>query len=410
MNFPFFVAKRYLISKKSLNIINVISGIALVGVAIVSAAMIIVLSAMNGIVNTLSNQYSAFDSDLLITPSQGKTINYSDFPKEKILALDGVESLQQVVSEDALFKFKDRQLIGRVKGVGPRYGKVSGIDTLVIDGRYLLKDDEGRGFLYVGAGMAANLGLSPGFTSPPVSIYLPKRGTDQIGSLNNAFNYRSLRPSGVFSISSDIDNNMIVAPISDVKSLLDYKNEDTSIEIFVKPSASVSRVKSKIKEILGQKYLIRDILEQHELEYKVFKSEKLFAFIILSFILLVASFNITGALMMLIIEKQDDLRVLFSLGAQKKILRRIFLFEGMTIVVVGCMLGLVLGSLLVFLQKTFGLISLDNDPASYFPNAYPVAFLWSDVLMIVLSVIVIGFICTLISVLRVSGRFQFYVK
>lgn len=405
MKLSLFIAGRYLISKKSQNIINIISVIALIGVAGITAAMIVVLSAMNGLSDTLNKQFSAFDADLLIQPRYSKAIPLDSIPLNKISEIEGIKGVQRVIQEEALFRYKEKQQIGIAKGVFSNYESYKDLDTLLLAGEFNVGTVK-TPYAVAGGGIASALDLQPNIFASALSVYIPKRGSGGFSSMNQAFNYRNVRIGGVFSVSSEIDNSYILMPYGVLEELMDYKGQCSRLEIFVDTDANISKIQRKVKQLLGERYTVKDQFEQHELEYKIFKSEKLSVFIILSFILLIASFNIIGALIMLMIEKKEDMQLLDALGAHISTLNRIFFLEGMFIISIGCVIGLVLGGSLILLQEKFGFYELGLNTASYFSQAYPVKLIFSDILYIILSVGIIGFISTIIPIQRFSKNFK----
>ncbi|MFA8299403.1 MAG: FtsX-like permease family protein [Hyphomicrobiales bacterium] len=401
MRFSFFVAKRYLISKKSHNVINIISGIALLGIAGVTAAMIIILSAMNGLESILSKQYSVFDPNILIEAKYGKTVSLDSIPEDKINAIEGIRSVQNVIQEEALFKYGDKQQLGKIKGVSSTYSKESGIDTLIIDGQFNVGSYNNPRSV-IGAGVAVLMDINLRTIDKTLSIYLPKREAKNFTSLNNAFNYRNAFPSGVFNSNSEYDAKFVFIPFEAAQKLLNYKREVTQIEIFTDNKADVDHIRNKIQSLLGDRYYVKNRLMQHELEYKVIRTEKIVTFLILTFILLVASFNMTGAIMMLILEKKKDINVLRSMGANQGLIKKIFMYEGFLIAGTGTIVGLIIGSLVVFAQQQFSLVTMGGSGVSFLSEAYPVAFKLSDFIIILITVIVIGTLSSLFPIFRIK--------
>ncbi|MCK4360937.1 MAG: ABC transporter permease, partial [Bacteroidales bacterium] len=295
MNLPFYIAKRYLISKKSHNIINIISGISVIGITIGTMALIVVLSVFNGFEKLVISLFNTFNPDLVITVKEGKTFNSNEFPSEKVKNIPGVVYFTEVVEENALLKHKAKQHIVTIKGVSEDFEKMSRLDTMIIDGEFILKN-EGRSFTVIGAGVAYYLGANPKDFTNPISVYIPRRTKSTSLNFENAFNNQLILPSGVFSVQQDFDINYIIVPLEFARELLEYNDEVTSIELGLEQDADTDEIQSEIQNILGEHFLVKNQFQQQELLYKIMKSEKLAIFLILSFILFIATFNVIGSL------------------------------------------------------------------------------------------------------------------
>lgn len=402
MNFSFYIAKRYLFSKKSRNAINVISAISVVGIAIGTMALIVVLSVFNGFDNLVQSLFNTFDPDLKITAARGKT-----FPgnNEKILQLDSVKGIlyhTKVIEENALLRYDERQYIATIKGVGDDFVKMSGIDSMIIDGEFVLTK-KGKPLAVVGQGVAINLAIGLNFISPIV-FYVPKN-TERISlDPSKAFNRKYLYPSGIFAIQQEFDSEYVIVPISFARDLLGYNEEVSGVEIKVDPEYDTQEVQEDIKKLLGQEFSVKNRFEQQELLYKIMKSEKWAIFFILTFILLVASFNIIGSLTMLIIEKKKDIGILRSMGTSLSGLRRIFLFEGWMISLIGAFSGVVTGIIICLLQQEFGLVKLQGS-GSFVIDAYPVSIEFPDLIWVFLTVLLIGYLAAWYPVRYITRRF-----
>ena len=389
MRFSLFIAKRYLISKKSHNLINIISFISMGGLVVGTAALIIVLSVFNGFEGVIKSLYRTVDPDLLITVKQGKTFHYSDFPSTAISKIPGVYQLVEVVEEDALLKYSDKQLIGRIKGVSENYRQVTALDTLVEDGQFVLQQGA-RNFAVTGAGVAWFLGINPRDAKQLLSVYVPRRGNASSFSMESAFNNRVIHPSGIFSIQQEIDDKYVFVPLRFARDLMDYRDEVTSVELFLKPGAEVDKVQQSIEGLLGNDFEVKDRNQQNATLYKVMESEKLAIYLILVFILVLASFNMIGSVSVLIVEKKKDIAVLKSMGADKKMVSRIFFNEGLLISMIGTVAGLLIGFVILFLQQQFGLVKLGGGNGAFIINAYPVNMVWTDFIYVFLTVQLIG--------------------
>jgi lipoprotein-releasing system permease protein len=390
LNFPFYIAKRYLISKKRRNVINIISSISIAGVGVMTMALIVVLSIFNGFDDLLKNLYYSFDPDLKIEAAEGKTfvedaaiINLLDSQKE-------IEIYSRIIEDNALLRYDDQQFIAKLKGVDDNYIFVSGVDTMITSGQFLL-EDEGIPMAVAGQGVAYKLSLGINHQTT-LKCFVPKRNARFSGSFmdaTNSINQKSLYVSGFFSIQQDFDSEYVFVPIGIARELFNYGDELSAIEIKVKENADVELLKSQLKTALGDNYIVKDRYEQHAFFYKVMASEKWAVFLILSFILLIASFNVIGSLTMLIIDKKEDIRILRSLGAPNQMISRIFLFEGWLITVVGALIGLGLGAILCWIQVKFGVIQL-NSSGSFIIDAYPVAMRGTDFIAVFFTVVLIG--------------------
>ncbi|HET6242967.1 MAG: ABC transporter permease [Bacteroidetes bacterium] len=386
MNFPFFIAKRYLISKKSQNVINIITKIAITGVAVGTMALIVVLSAFNGIENLVVSLFNAFDPDIKITAVEGKTFNRDNNAMKKIKALPGVAFYTEVIEENALLKYKEKQYIAKIKGVGENFVSMSRLDTMLIDGEFLL-EKKGTDYAVLGQGVAVQLGINLLSIVNPVQIYVPRR-TKEIGlTPDKAFKTGVVYPAGVFSIQHDFDTKYIIVPIKMASELLDYKNRITGVEIGIAKGYKVSQVQKQIQEILGNEFYVKDRFQQHDMLYRIMKSEKWAIYLILTFILIIATFNVIGSITMLIIDKKKDIGILSNMGAGISEIRKIFFIEGILISMIGAVIGLLTGFLLCILQINFELIKLEG---TFVMEAYPISMKIEDFVAVFLTVLVIG--------------------
>lgn len=387
MKLPLFIARRYLVSKKSHNAINIISIVSVISIAVGTTALIVVLSAFNGLSGLVKTLYNSFDPDIEIALQHGKTFEVNDNVLTEIKKIDGIKHVSYTIEENALLKYKDKQCIATIKGVSPEFAEMTQFDTLVRNGEFLLEDGS-QHYAVVGRGIAYLLELEYNDVFSPMSVYVPKRGTT-INTLNpdEGFNERKTYASGVFSINDDFDFKYVILPLKFVQELLDKPNEISAIEIGLMPDANISSVQHEIEKITGEKFLVRNKDQQNEVLFKTLKSEKLWTFIILVFILIIATFNVVGSLTMLMIEKKKDMVILRDMGADKKLLRRIFLWEGIFITLVGSTAGLLFGMLLCWMQLQFGFIQFNE---GYVVDAYPVILQATDFLMVFVTVMIIG--------------------
>lgn len=402
MKLPLFIAQRYLLAKKSHNLINIVTWISIVSVAVAAFAMIFVLSIFNGFNVVISDNIHKMSADLQITSVKGKTLNTNDFPFDKIKEIKNVELVLPTITEDALFRNQDKQQIGQIKGVPAEYYTVERIDkSIVKSGRF--GTDADVDFAIPGVGMAYYLGINPNNPFTMIQVYVPRRGNASSFSLENSFNTGQLFVNQSFATNQDIDETTILAPYEWLSELIEYEGLASDVEIFVNQSSNVNKIKKEIKKILGPDYNVHDQYEQQSTLYKMMKSEKLAVYLILVFILVMATFNVIGSLSMLIIEKKKDTATLRAMGGDNSLIRSIFLNEGTIIAVVGGIIGLILGIIAVLLQQYVGIIRLGDGTGSYIVDYYPVALQLQDVLIVLATITVIGGIAAFTTV-RVSMK------
>ncbi len=404
MKLPFYIAKRYLFSKKSHNLINILSGISVAGVTIGSMALIVVLSVFNGLETLIASMYNSFDPDFKIEAQVGKTFLIHQFPLQQLSKIEGVASYCEIVEENALLRYKTKQQIVQLKGVDAQFTKVSKVDTCMVEGSFVLQKGDVN-FMVLGYGIYDMLGIQLNDFATPVSVYIPKRGKAMSIDPSEAFNNEQILPAGAFSIQQDFDTKIVIVPLRFARKMLDYTTEVTAIEIGLKPGADVEKVQEKLSQLIGNKYIVKNRLQQQELFYKIIKSEKFAGILILSFILLIAAFNIVGSLSMLIIEKKKDIAILRSLGASQVLIKRIFVMEGLMISLSGAFIGLLLGGLICWIQQHFGIIPLEGS-GSFVVKYYPVQLQFLDFVKVTAIVFVIGFFSTLYTVGQISRRLK----
>jgi len=391
MNLSLFIAKRYLISKKSHNAINIITFISVAGVCIGTMALVIVLSAFNGISDLVFGLYNTFDPDIKITPREGKTF-IPDSSFNKIKKLDGVAYYIEVLQENALLKYDDKQVIATIKGVNDDFAKMTRLDTVVREGEFLLQHDS-IDYAVLGYGLARRLNISITDFMNPLEIYVPKRGNQAVINPEDAFLIRSVEVSGIFSLNDDFDYRYCIIPISLARTLLNRKDELSAIEIGLKNGTDKEKIKKEIMELLrsahnDDAFDIKTRYEQNEILFKTINSEKWWTFLILAFILIIATFNVIGSLTMLIIEKKKDIKTLMFLGADRLLIRKIFMREGLMITLTGAVSGLLLGLLLCWIQIKFKLIPFSE---GFIVDAYPVKIMLTDFFLVFATVMAIGF-------------------
>lgn len=405
MKLPLFIAQRYLLAKKSHNLINIVTWISIVSVAVAAFAMIFVLSIFNGFNVVISENIHKMSADLQITSVYGKTVNINDFPFEKIREIKNVELVLPTITEDALFRNHDKQQIGQIKGVPSEFYKVERINNSIIKSG-IFGTNADVALAIPGIGMAYYLGINPNSPFAMVQVYVPRRGNASSFNLENSFNTGQLVVNETFATLQDIDETTILAPYEWLSELIGYEGLASDVEVFVNQSSNLNKIKKEIKKIVGSDYRVLDQYEQQSTLYKMMKSEKLAVYLILVFILVMATFNVIGSLSMLIIEKKKDTSTLRAMGGDNSLIRSIFTHEGMIISVVGGIIGLILGIITVLLQQYVGIIRLGDGTGSYIVEYYPVALQLKDVLIVLATITIIGGIAAF-STVKVSMRKQF---
>jgi ABC-type lipoprotein release transport system permease subunit len=362
-----------------------------IGVAIGAMALIIVLSVFNGFDRLVVSLFSSFNASIQITPTQGKTFDLSSFPVDRLKKLPGVLHITEVIEEDALMKYKENQTIVTIKGVSESFTRMSGLDSMMAEGNFILQDGD-KDYALLGYGVANFLNANLQDYINPISVYVPRRDVNFTGGFENAFNSEIIFPSGFFQIQWEYDVKYAILPLRFVKNLLDYGNERTAIEIDIAKNADQPALQKKIELLAGNKFIVKNRYQQQEILYKIMVSEKNYIFMILTLILIIATFNVIGTLSMLILDKKKDIAVLQSMGASQNLIRRIFLLEGLLISFIGAVLGLALGALVCWLQIRFGLIRLGSADSSFVVSAYPVNMQLTDFVVVFLTVLTIGFL------------------
>lgn len=394
MNFPFYIARRYLFSKKSTNAINVISGISVVGVAIAAMALVVTLSVFNGFHDMVASFFTQLDPQIKVTPIKGKTVPADDSLLTQIRKMPQVEVATEIMEDQALAVYGDRQSMIMLKGVEDNFDKLTHIrEVLEGDGEYALHAaDMNYGIL--GMGVAYQLGV--GYTyEHPLKIYVPRReGQLNMANLQDGFVEDELYSPGVlFSIKQGkYDKRYIITSIAFTRGLFDQQGMLSSLELRLKPGSNFDKVKAEMEKIAGDRFCVRDRYEQQDDTFRIMKIEKLMAYIFLTFILVIACFNIIGSLSMLMIDKKNDVVTLRNLGASDKQIIHIFLFEGRMISAMGAIIGITIGLLLCWLQQQYGIVRLGESEGSFVVDAYPVSVHPWDIVLIFVTVIAVGFL------------------
>ena len=392
---PLRFAFRYLLSRKSHNVINLISGISVAGMAVGAAALVLILSVYNGFNEVVAKSFDDADPDLCIRPAQGKFFTPDSLLFSRLYERAEIENMTSVLEEQAFLSYGDEQALARVKGIDMVFEEESPLQNHIIDGQFLLHLGT-RPCAVVGAGLARNLQLNPRFVTA-LEIYYPDRKRP-LSALNPMESLRSVktRPTGIITVNSNLDASLVLIPIETMRERLDTRDEVSSVEIRLSkdlsPQAS-SAFRKELEGMLGPDLLLLDRYRQNESVYKMMRYEKLAIFLILLFVIIVISFNVFSSLTMLIIEKRPDIATLFSLGATERTVRRIFILEGTLVTLAGLVIGLAVGVALTLLQQRFGLIKM---PGSFSLTAYPVVLQVSDLLYTALGVAAIGYLIALL--------------
>lgn len=386
MRLPLMFAVRYLFGKKSTQAINIISGIAITGVAVATATMIVVLSVFNGFESLIAGMINRFNPDIKITTAQGKYFDADSALEARLLAIPGVDRLSFTLEETALFEYEDTQDFGILKGVDEQFNKVTLIDSNIIEGQFLLYDSSAQ-FGVLGAGIRSKLNINMRDLITPMFIYLPNRKI--AGPMDRPFARRSIYPAGVFQLEQEYDYNYCFVSIELLRQMLKLPRGAGAVELSLSPDADTDEVIAVVRQSLGPEYIASNRLEQQSDFLRLMNMEKLVSFGILSFILVIVSFNLIGSLWMIALEKQQDVSVLKAMGATDSLIARIFRLEGMLLVGTGLLLGLLLGLAFYILQVNFGILRI---PEGFLVNSYPIELDPVDFLSVSVVVLFIGWV------------------
>ncbi len=390
MHAGLYIARRYFFSRKRRTVVNVISWISLAGIAVSTAALVVVLSVYNGIGEVTQGLFNAFDAPLVVQPAKGKTLHATRSDLDALRGVEGVAAVAQVVQENAWMTYRHNEAIVALRGVDGVYHRVTGLDTLLYEGTYRLADtvltaadEEGVAdtavlhYLLMGAEVYYNLGVRD-VSNVPVAVHIPKRGAALGLTMQEAFNTGYALPGGNFYIQQDIDNRYVVTDIAFVRSLMDYApDECTQLCLGLAPDAKPERVKERVRALLGDGYRVMDRFEQQPIYYKVFRSERLGIYLILALIVLISTLNLVASLSLLMMDKRHDAATLRAMGMEDRAVRRIFRIEGLMISGLGVLAGLLLGFIVCFVQQRFGIIKMGSN---FVVSAFPVAMRGVDFL------------------------------
>ena len=394
MNLPFYIARRYLFSKKKHNAINIISGISVCGVALATLALVCTLSVFNGFQDMVAGFFTAFDPELKITIREGKVFEPQGAAFQEVRSLPEIGVWTETLEENAMVQYKDRQAMAIIKGVEDNFEELTSIDSLLYGAGEFILHDSIVDYGVLGVDLISELGTGLQFVDP-LQVYAPKRNVHvNMANPSASFNRDYLfSPGVVFVVNQQkYDARYILTSLSFARNLFNYDTEVSAVELKLKPGADVTAVQRKIARILGDEFVVLDRYEQQADVFRIMEIEKFISYLFLTFILAIACFNVLGSLSMLILDKREDVETLRNLGADDRLIARIFLFEGRLISLFGALSGIVLGLLLCYIQQRFGIISLGGGNGSFIVDAYPVSVHVTDVVLIFITVITVGFL------------------
>ena len=394
MNLPFYIARRYLFSKKKHNAINIISGISVCGVALATLALVCTLSVFNGFQDMVAGFFTDFDPELKITIREGKVFEPQGAAFQEVRSLPEIGVWTETLEENAMVQYKDRQAMAIIKGVEDNFEELTSIDSLLYGAGEFILHDSIVDYGVLGVELISELGTGLQFVDP-LQVYAPKRNVRvNMANPSASFNRDYLfSPGVVFVVNQQkYDARYILTSLSFARNLFNYDTEVSAVELKLKPGADVTAVQRKIARILGDEFVVLDRYEQQADVFRIMEIEKFISYLFLTFILAIACFNVIGSLSMLILDKREDVETLRNLGADDRLIARIFLFEGRLISLFGALSGIVLGLLLCYIQQRFSIISLGGGNGSFIVDAYPVSVHVTDVVLIFITVITVGFL------------------
>ena len=405
MNFPFYIARRYLLSKKSHNAINIISGISVCGVSLATLALVCTLSVFNGFQDLVATFFTAFDPELKITAAKGKLIDSEDSRLLQLKELPQIEVYSLSLEDNVMVQYGEKQAMATLKGIEDNFDQLTPIDSILYGQGNLLLHDEVANYAIPGIQLMSTLGSGIRFLDP-LEIYAPRRGAKvNLANPSTAFVTGDLFSSGlVFAVNQEkYDASYILTSLQFARKIFQTTTAATAVNLKLKAGTNTDAVKKEIQKQLGDDFRVQNRYEQQADTYRIMEIEKFISYLFLTFILMIACFNVIGSLSMLIIDKRDDVVTLRNLGASDKQITRIFLFEGRLISFAGASIGVVLGLTLCWLQQEYGLISL-GDSGSFIVNAYPVSVHAADVAIVFVTVLAVGFLSVWYPVRYLSKR------
>lgn len=407
MKLVFRIAWRYFMAKKSVQAINIISWISMGAIAVAAAAMIILFSVFNGLDHTIKEMYTSFNPELKITPQKGKFFRFTPEQQKKIQDIPGVQYVSETIQDMALLSTEQEQKAAIIKGVDSAWFQVSGMDSFIIEGEYDWQNTTSRNTpAIIGLSIANNLSIDVNNPFAELRIYYPKPGNSNSLNPEKSLSRLVVRPKGIFHIQAELDNQYVLIPLATAQSLFDQQGAIAAVEIKTNRPDKINRIKKDISEIMGTGFTIANRFEQNQDLFMILSGEKWMVYAILLFVLLIASFNLTGCLYMLVLEKKKDISILKSMGFGSRSVRFVFLTEGILLAATGALAGILLGALICLGQIYFGWVGL---PDGFVVTAYPVAFEWNDFILVIITALAIGFLAGLYPAFR-AGRQSVYLR
>lgn len=380
----------------------------MVGFAVGSFALVVVLSVFNGFEDLVVSLYNSFDPDIKVTPVKGKVFNPDTTKIAELRNIDGILHITDVLEENAALKYGDKQTLATIKGVSNGFAKYSGLDTMIVEGELIL-NNEGNNFAVLGLGIARFLSVNTGNNFTQLAVFTPKRGNTTTFDPDNALVKKYIRPVGIFSVEENINKKYTLVPLEFARSLLEYDKEISAFEIILKEGTNTKQIQKQVKEIMGSGFEVKNRRQLQEVLYRVFNTERWATYFILTFILLVAAFNVIGSLTMLVIDKKGDISVLKSMGASDGLIRTIFFKEGLIIALIGAVIGIALGILVCWLQQSFGILKLGGE-GTFVVTDYPVTMKAGDIVLVFFTTLVLGAITSLFPSLKSSQQEMYFGK
>lgn len=403
MNFPFYIAQRYINSKKSSHIINIISWISMIGIAVGTMALIVVLSVFNGIEDLSLSMVNTFDPPLKVVPIEGKHFKNNTINYEKLYNISDIQHIVEVIEENALAEYDGQQYVVRVKGVSSNYQDFIPIDSMIYGGKFILENGE-YNYASVGAGVSYHLNINVYNKMKLLMLIAPKRTFSQILQ-SNSFTTKQIMPESVFSVEPNYDKQYVIVPLRFAKELFQYDSMSSFLEIWCNEKCNINKLQKSVQDVVGEDFTVLNRQEQQETLYKIMRSEKWAVFIILTFILIVASFNMISSMSIIIIDKQKDMFTLNAMGSSLKKIRKIFLLQGILQTCAGAIAGLLFGLFVCWIQIQFGIVSLGNGSGSFAVDAYPVSIRFLDIILVFITTQIIGFLASIIPAFRINKNF-----
>lgn len=398
MNFPSYIAKRYLFSKSSNNAVNIITGVSISGVAVGTMALLVVLSAFAGLEKFSLAMLSTFDPDIKITSAEGKSFTFTDSVNNILQKESSIQAYSKTLEEKVFLRYRDKEFIAKVKGVDANFTNVNMVDTTIYAGRWISAEDA-ENEIVIGGGVSHYLSLGLRDNYKALEIYVVKPGKGQISNPMNSFRRKDAFPIGTFSIEKEIDEKYVISSLSFLQDLLRYNSEEVSaIEIKLNRDTDPKLTASNLEKKLGNKFIVETQREQHALIYKMMNTEKIVTYLIFTLILIIAVFNVVGSISMLIVDKKNDLHTLWSVGASEELLKKIFIRVGLLVTFIGGISGIALGSVLVLLQTYFSFLTFGGSNTM----AYPVELNFNNILIVFFTIISIGYVASKLSVIRLK--------